>query len=62
MVQSYFMMLKRLLTMVNEILELVERLPNLGPFPLRDELQMGVVCLTLILSLRKEKYAGHMKW
>ena len=32
------------------------------PYPLNEELGMGVVCVTLRLSLRKGGYVGHLHW
>ena len=48
--------------MVDEVLGVVEALPDMGTLPLRYEIGMGVVCYTLILSIRKGKYSGHLQW
>ena len=34
----------------------------LGPYPLKDEVGMGVVCITFKLSLRKGIYVGYLQW
>ena len=34
----------------------------LVPYPLKDEVGVGLVCVTLMLSLRKELYVGHLQW
>ena len=36
--------------------------PPLGLYPLKDEVGMGVVCVTLRLALIKGRYIGHPKW
>ena len=61
-VKNTLVMLKQMNKVGDEVLGLLEGLPNLGPFPLRYELVMGVSCSTLIIYLRKVKYIGHLKW
>ena len=34
----------------------------LGPYILKDEVRMGVACVTLRLSLIKGGYVGHLQW
>ena len=46
----------------DEVLGLIEGLPDMGPFPLRYEIWMGGACYTLILYTRKGKYAGNLQW
>ena len=48
--------------MGDEVLGLVEGLPGVGTFLLRDEMGTGLACSTLILSTRKGNYAGHLQW
>ena len=50
------MMLKRMNEVRDEVLGLVEGLMNLGPFPLRYEVGMGVAFSNLKLFMRKVKY------
>ena len=40
---------------------LVDIISNLGPFTLREKLDMRVACKTII-SLRKERYVGQLKY
>ena len=47
---------------VNEVLGIVGALTDMGPFQLRYEIFMGVVCYTLIISIRKGTYVGHLQW
>ena len=48
-------MLKGMHEVTDEVLGLVEGLPNLGLFPLRYEVEMGVTCSTLLLFMRKRE-------
>ena len=34
----------------------------MGPYLLKDEVGMGVACVTLRMSLRKMRYVGHLQW
>ena len=56
------MMLKRVHEVGSKVLGLVDRLTDMGPFPLRDEICMGVACYTLILSTMELNYSGHLQW
>ena len=61
-VTNSLMMLERLYEVGNEVLGMSEGLPNLGPFTLGYEVGMDGSCSTLILSLGKGIYTGHLKW
>ena len=50
------MMLKSTHEVVDEVLGIVEVLPDMGTLPLIYEIGIGVVCYTLIISSRKGKY------
>ena len=56
------MTLKSTHEVVNEVLGIVGELTDMGTFPLRYEIGMVVVCYTLIISIRKGKYVGHLQW
>ena len=56
-----FKMLKRIHKVVDDLLGLVEGLQNYGAFFLRVEVDMGVSCLDLILSLRKLRHTGNLQ-
>ena len=47
---------------VDEVLEIVGALLDMGPFQLRYEIFMGVVCYTLIIYIWKVKYVGNLQW
>ena len=49
-------------TMAKEDLELKSWFPLMGTYPLKNEVGMVMVCLTLMLSPRKGRYVGHIKW
>ena len=34
----------------------------MGPYPLKDEVIMGVACVTLRFSLIKGRYSVHLQW
>ena len=34
----------------------------MGPYPLKNEVGMGVVCVTLRMSLREKIYGGNLQW
>ena len=36
--------------------------PPLRPYLMKDEVVMGVACVTLMISLRKGRYVGPLKW
>ena len=55
-------MLKSTHEVVDEVLGIVEALPDMGTFPLRYEIGMGVVCYTLIIYIWKVKYVGNLQW
>ena len=55
-------MLRKMRNMAREDLELEDLLPPLGPYPLKDEVGIGVACVTLRMSLRKGRYVGHLQW
>ena len=46
----------------DEVLGMVEGLPDMVPFPLRDEIGMGMTCYTFIMSMSKVKYTYHLQW
>ena len=48
--------------MVDEVLGIVEALPDKGRSPLIYEIGMGVVCYTLIIYIWKVKYVGNLQW
>ena len=55
-------MLKSTLAVVDKVLGIVEVLPDMGTFPLRYEIGMGLVCYTLIIYIWKVKYVGNLQW
>ena len=57
-VKNKLMMLKRIHKVGDEVLGLVEGLPDIISLPLRYEIGMGVDCVNL--STRKGKYADHL--
>ena len=48
--------------MTRENLGLEYWFPLLGTYPLKDEVGMGVVCITFKMSLRKGRYAEYLQW
>ena len=61
-VKNGLITLKSIYEVGYEVLGIVEGLPYMRPFPLRDEIGMGVACYTLIISMRKGNYTGHLQW
>ena len=55
-------MLRKMLIMAKEKLGLEDWFLLLGPYPLQDEVGMGVVCVTLSSYLRKGRYVGNIQW
>ena len=49
-------------TMAREYMGLEYFLPPLGLYPLKDEVVMGVACVTLRVLLQKGRYVGHPQW
>ena len=54
--------LRNLGTMAREDLGLEDWLPPLGPYPLKYEVGVGLVCVTLRIPLRKGRYVGPLEW
>ena len=46
----------------DEVLVLVEGLPNLGLFPIKYEFGMRVAYSTLVIYMRKGNNKGHLQW
>ena len=61
-IQNNLITLKITHEVVDEVLGIVEALPDMGTFPLRYEIGMGVVCYTLIIYIWKVKYVGNLQW
>ena len=55
-------MLSNMGKMSREELGLEYWLPPLGTYPLKDEVSIVVVCVTLRMYLRKGRYVGHLQW
>ena len=53
--------LRNLGTMAREDLGLEDWLPPLGPYPLKYEVGVGLVCVTLRIPLRKGRYVGPLE-
>ena len=62
MVKNNSMSLNKMHEVGDEVLGMVEGLPNLGPFTLRYEVGMGLACYNLMLSTRKGKNPRHFQW
>ena len=62
MVKNNSMSLKKMHEVGDEVLGMVEGLPNLGPFTLRYEVGMGLACYNLMLSTRKGKNPRQFQW
>ena len=60
-VKNNLMVLKGMNEVVDEFLGMVGGLTDLGPFPLRDEVCMGVACYTLIIYMIIGKYTEHLE-
>ena len=54
--------LSKMVTRAIEELGLEYWFPPLWPYPLKDEVGMVLVCVTLRISLRKGIYGGHLHW
>ena len=61
-IRNNLIMLIRLHEVGDEVLGLVEGLPNLGLFPLKYEVGIGVAYYTLMIYMRKGKNSGHLQW
>ena len=55
-------MMRKMVTMAREELDLEYCFPPLGPYILKDEVLMGVACVDLRILLRKGRYTGHLQW
>ena len=54
-------MLRKMRKMAREELGLEYWLPPLGHYPLKDEVGIGVASITMIISLSKGRYVGHLQ-
>ena len=54
--------LRKMGTMAREELGLEDWFPYLGPYPLKNEVGLGVACVTVRMSLRKGRYVEHLQW
>ena len=61
-VRGNLKMWRKMVTMDREELVLEYWFPPLVPYPLKDEVGMGVACVILRVSHRKGIYAGHLQW
>ena len=61
-VKNILIVFKRTHTVGDEVFEMVEGMANLGPFPFIYEVVMGVAFYTLVMSMRKFRYTGHIQW
>ena len=55
-------MIRKMIGMAIGDLCLEEWMLRLIPYPLTDEVGMGITCVTLRLSLQKGKYVGNLQW
>ena len=55
-------MLRNIGKMAMEELALEDWLPPLGTYPLKEEVGMGVTCVTLRMFPSKGRYVGHIQW
>ena len=60
-VNGGFTMLRKMVKMSREELGLEDWLPPLGPYPVKDEVRIGVVCVTLSISISKGRYIGNLQ-
>ena len=60
-VKNGLITLKSIYEVGYEVLGIVEGLPYMRPFPLRDEIGMGVECYALLISHRKGNYVGSLQ-
>ena len=61
-VRGNLTMLRKMGIMVREELGLEDWLPPLGPYPLKEEMLIGLACVNFRVSLRKGRYVGHLQW
>ena len=53
-------MLRKMVTMVRGELGLEDWFPPLGPYLLKEEVAIGVACVTLRISIRIGRYVGNL--